>query len=425
MAELPESNIFRRGPISDLLKRQMLAAVDRVRRSGDEVFLKAADLALRLVEEYSFPIPKLGEPEMTWDSTRFNLREISPDPLQPRQVVDGVVIHVYYALEGFSEAIFYRPEKHFDPLPRGSADIEKVVCTWFATSTTDARTIKQSEVERDRLTLMVKRLGEDLTRFNAELATEIHNEIDRLAGLEQGASAWGLRIRKNAPETYNVPSSSVQLKLKGRSEAALTLREDHYEHILKVCGNMAEVMERSPTAFKRITEQNLRIHFLVQLNAQFEGGATAETFNLGGKTDIRIHWEGNVLFIAECKYWNGEASYSATIDQLLDYVTWRDTKTAILVFNTNKDFTNVLREIAAATRKHPHFKRADENFKHNSGFRYSMQNKNDHDREFLMTVLAFDVPISGSGRTLKHKDNAAASVAVEPNAVIAEVSALP
>ena len=33
-------------------------------------------------------------------------------------------------------------------------------------------------------------------------------------------------------------------------------------------------MERSPYAFKAMNEENLRQHFLVQLNGQFEGNAT-------------------------------------------------------------------------------------------------------------------------------------------------------
>jgi len=383
----------------------MAIALDAVRNCGDDAFVNAEDLATRLVEKYSFPIPQLGEPELSWTPLRFDIRQLSANslPISARKVVDGVAIHIRYQLDGFSDAVFYRSKKHSDPLPRGAVDIENVVCTWFANSTNDENTIKQSEAERAKLTWMIDELGEDLTRFNTELATSIKVEIDRLNDLGQGASAWGLSIRKNAPETYRIPADPIQLKLKDLPKSSPKLHEDHYEHILKVCGNMAEVMERSPTAFKKISEPSLRFHFLVQLNAQFEGGATAETFNLGGKTDIRIHWEGKVIFIAECKYWKGEASYSATIDQLLDYVTWRDTKVAILVFNTNKDFTNVLKEIDAATCKHANFIRADQEYKHNSGFRYIMKNKNDHDREFVITVLGFDVPINGAERTVNVK----------------------
>jgi len=97
--------------------------------------------------------------------------------------------------------------------------------------------------------------------------------------------------------------------------------------------NMVTVIERSPSAFKNMQEEDIRQHFLVQLNGQYEGQATGETFNLEGKTDILIRVEGKNIFIAECKFWKGPESLKKAIDQLLDYTTWRDTKTAIVVFN--------------------------------------------------------------------------------------------
>ena len=50
-----------------------------------------------------------------------------------------------------------------------------------------------------------------------------------------------------------------------------TLQEDHYKNILCICENMARVMERSPSAFEKIAEEDLRWHFIMQLNAQYDG----------------------------------------------------------------------------------------------------------------------------------------------------------
>ena len=47
----------------------------------------------------------------------------------------------------------------------------------------------------------------------------------------------------------------------------------------------------------------------------------------------------------------------ATVDQLLAYVTWLDTKTAILLFNKNKDLSQVLEQIEPALRAHSRFVR--------------------------------------------------------------------
>jgi hypothetical protein len=154
---------------------------------------------------------------------------------------------------------------------------------------------------------------------------------------------------------------------------------------------MVRVMELSPHAFHDMGEEDLRSHFLVQLNGAFKGQATGETFNFQGKTDILIRVNGKNVFIAECKFWKGEKVFLGTIDQLLSYLSWRDTKAAVLVFNRNTDFSAVLSKIAEITPKHANFKRelgkSDE-----STFRYVFGQPNDQNREITLTVMAFDIP---------------------------------
>lgn len=164
-----------------------------------------------------------------------------------------------------------------------------------------------------------------------------------------------------------------------------------YEEILRIMKNMTRVMEYSPHAFVKMGEEDLRTHFLVQLNGAYEGQATGETFNFEGRTDILIRVDGRNIFIAECKFWTGEKAYLETIDQLLRYLSWRDTKAAIVVFNRNVGFSDVVAKIAEATPKHANFKRMvgklDE-----SSFRYIFGQPNDTNREITVTVQAFDIP---------------------------------
>jgi len=154
---------------------------------------------------------------------------------------------------------------------------------------------------------------------------------------------------------------------------------------------MAHVMERSPSAFVDMGEESLRQHFLVQLNGQFEGAATGETFNFQGKTDILIRVEDRNIFIAECKFWGGEKAFLETIDQLLGYLSWRDTKTAVVIFSRNRDFSSVVNTILLATEKHPHKKRGPTK-EGGTRFKYVFGNPKDANRELFLTVLAFDIP---------------------------------
>jgi hypothetical protein len=169
------------------------------------------------------------------------------------------------------------------------------------------------------------------------------------------------------------------------------LSDADYEHILDVMQGMTQVMELSPSAFHDVDEEALRSHFLVQLNGHYQGQATGETFNYEGKTDILIRSEGKNVFIAECKFWSGPKKLIETIDQLLGYSSWRDTKTAIVIFNRNRDFSKVLAAIPDAVRAHPQYKR-DLLGSTESVFRYQFANRDDRNRELFLTVLAFDVP---------------------------------
>ena len=119
--------------------------------------------------------------------------------------------------------------------------------------------------------------------------------------------------------------------------------------------------------------------------------ATGETFNYQGKTDILVRSEGRNIFIAECKFWSGPKMLTDTIDQLLSYTSWRDTKTAVIVFNRNKDFSKVLAAIPGTTKAHANFKRELPGSTE-TVFRYCFAHRDDKNRELLLTVLAFDVP---------------------------------
>lgn len=138
-------------------------------------------------------------------------------------------------------------------------------------------------------------------------------------------------------------------------------------------------------------EEDLRQHFLVQLNGQYEGQATGETFNLSGKTDILIRAEDKNIFIAECKFWEGPESLVKAIDQLLGYSSWRDTRTALLIFNRDRQLSTVLAKIPEVVKQHPNFRRKVE-YKSETGFRFVLHHRDDVARELILTILVFEVP---------------------------------
>jgi hypothetical protein len=154
---------------------------------------------------------------------------------------------------------------------------------------------------------------------------------------------------------------------------------------------MATTMERDPATFATLGEESLRSLFLATLNSHFQGQATGETFNAEGKTDILIRVNDRNVFVAECKIWKGSQSLSAAIDQVLGYAAWRDTKTAILLFSRNKDFTSVIEQIDKVVHDHACFKKTLAK-RGDTEFCYKFRSRDDPNRELTLTVLAFNVP---------------------------------
>lgn len=258
------------------------------------------------------------------------------------------------------------------------------------------RTIAEIEGYLNSLRTNVNAFNETIKQ---QARQQIENRREKLLRDQNLVAELGfpLKEREGAPRTYAPPEVKRRIKpsLPPQStqpfkpEPAVT--SEDYEHILVVLESMAHVMELSPSAFEKIDEESLRSHFLVQLNGHYQGQATGETFNYSGKTDILLRVQGRNIFIAECKYWGGAKKLSETLDQLLSYSSWRDTKVALIIFNRRKWFSGVLQDIAPTVERHPNYKRTIP-IAGETRFRFILSHKDDPAREMIVTVLAFDVP---------------------------------
>jgi len=120
--------------------------------------------------------------------------------------------------------------------------------------------------------------------------------------------------------------------------------------------------------------------------------ATGETFNKKGRTDILIQDnDGYNVFIAECKLWKGGVYLSAAINQLLErYVSWRDEKVAILVFNKDvASFSDVVIKAIEAVKNHPKCinmvkKRKD------TSISFSFKHFEDHEKSLKLELVLFN-----------------------------------
>ena len=344
---------------------------------------------------------QIDQKETQVDVSRDPFRMI-PDSSEPFYV-KGTDTAFFVPFEGDAALFNCQPSTFTLSPPRGYVNNGELILRYVQTEP-NANAIKR-EFDRDLASIKqyLASISEQVARFNEELKGKINLWVQTrrswlLTNQNMVASlGFPMRRRADAPATYAAPNvrrkpamARVPTSAKPfQPEPELEIAE--YEHILSVISSMVQVIERSPHAFEGMGEEDLRQHFLVQLNGHYEGQATGETFNFEGKTDILIRSEGKNIFIAECKFWKGPESLIKAIDQLLGYASWRDTKTALLVFNRDRNFTTVLEKIPEVAKAHAQFKRQVD-YKAESGFRFVLQHRDDPSKELILTVLAFEVP---------------------------------
>jgi hypothetical protein len=324
-----------------------------------------------------------------------------------RVIVPGTRITLHVPFSGEQQLLPLRASTfNYNP-PRATIDGGELLFTYDGPHANVGGAKQHFEAQLASLRLHLSWTQSDVQDLNRGLGREARAAIDaRRARLLEGqglvaALGFPLRAKPDAPRTYAVPD--VRRKVVPAPPPSSSapyvpepaLDDGIYEQILTILANMVRVMEQSPDAFAGMSEQDLRTHFLVQLNGQFEGRAAGETFHGSGKTDILLQEKDKSIFIAECKFWDGPASLTAALDQLLDYVTWRDAKCALLLFNRRKDFSSVIAQIPALLESHP--QRAGEvKALAETTFRVRLRHRDDPVREIVCNVLAFNVPAKRS-----------------------------
>ena len=194
----------------------------------------------------------------------------------------------------------------------------------------------------------VEYLARDIAAYNSTLSSSIESALAKRENLSKKLT--NLFAELEIPvEQKKTADGNIALRKKLRLESKPESRETNcyisdviYEEILDIIRNCYATCERTPATYTSLDEEALRDLALVPLNCQYEGRATGETFRNKGKTDISIEEKNRAAFVAECKIWKGRKNFTAAIEQLLGYLTWRDSKTALLIFSRNKNFKEVL-----------------------------------------------------------------------------------
>jgi hypothetical protein len=299
-------------------EQEMFTEIDRI--AGNTLLnTNVDDLCDYLQQRYCLDLPRLKTDEINVDQQEAQIdvsRDWSrgiDDRSRPHYIT-GTAILFFIPFDGDSLLFRHRPSQYTLNPPRATIDERAAeVRLQYEQTNHDAKAVK-TQFDRDLSAIQnwLQFVEDDIAPFNQAIPEKARHRIEQrreklLKDQNLVASiGYPLRKRSDAPQTYVVPTVSRKIAVFPSSstepftpEPALDIGE--YEHILSVITNMVMVIERSPQAFIHMKEEDMRQQFLVQLNGQYEGQATGETFNFNGKTDILIRAEERNIFIAECK----------------------------------------------------------------------------------------------------------------------------
>ncbi len=210
--------------------------------------------------------------------------------------------------------------------------------------------------------------------------------------------AVGVKKMDETSASFNTPTIKkkviIQPKITDKnkhisSEPSMT--QEVYDDVIKTLYEYGKGMEKKPALYTAKDEEALRDHFVLILETRYENAtASGETFNRIGKTDIILKYASDAsnLFVAECKFWHGAGEFHKAISQLLGYLTWRDSKVALMLFVQNQNFSNVLNTILEETVKHPFYKKQVRK-RGESSFSYIFCLPLDKDKEIQFEIMAF------------------------------------
>ena len=325
--------------------------------------------------------------------------------VQPGKSYKKDIIRYHIPFSGNSALFDYRPNSH----PLNTVDvliIDDDICFDIINFYNDQNKIEnQANFNIEILRSNITNINREVNLFNNSLKSKASISFDKrkkhLLKSNDLMFSLGIPIKKsdNVPSTFSISTPKAKKKISISPPAVFeeefkpepTLDSSTYQDILQIIQDVGKQFERMPSTYSDKDEESLRDHILLVLEPHFEGSATGETFNKSGKTDILLRYEGSNAFIAECKFWRGEKTYLSAINQLLSYLTWRDSKSAIVLFVKNKEFSSVIEKIQSATQNHPNFigfsgKNDD------TWLNYRFHINDDTNREIKLAVLLFHIP---------------------------------
>jgi hypothetical protein len=407
-----EEQLFFWPSLGTWLENKRRAARQAIQDWDTEQLLATAapEVADQLMDQYSVSCPVLHRSRITQHpvtETGDNGMETPvwngllpgvPSPAKLRRT--KAMIEVRY--DGDGDIFALRPSKYRPDPPCGLVLYpDTLVLTWTSDGPGSGDPVavrRHFDDQLDKIEQYLSWARVDIDRHNAALRTVITTHLaqrrakllaDRELEVGLGFPVWP--PRDPARPVAEQPMTAVP----GRPAADGTFRqhpvpqEELYEQALAVLRSARNALERTPAITARLNEEKIRDLLLAFLNTKFEGAAVGEAFNAAGKTDILIRAGDRNVLIAECKIWSGPKTMQDGITQLLRYLTWRDTRAALLVFIRRGQPTDVISKAVLEITRHPNFTRMLGAIEADDRYDFALHANGDPDQEIQLAFMPF------------------------------------
>jgi len=365
-------------PFAHLRNSKVQEIVREIDSQSDEYFesVPLEEFTEYLVSKYSiedFPILNWEETEMDFGETLISGRELPNDfvVLDPNKRFKKKVVKYHVPIVGNSDILRFYPSNYRIGSTPGSLSIhENVLCFGF-TDVYNEPTKVESTFNKSKETVKcrLRDVKREFDSYNHQLRGIVQNEISKRVQKINHSNDYKAKFtypikKKSIPTAFESPRIVKKKKISPKPLGSSVgtnnqchINEEDYMHILGLLQDCGRNWEQHPDIYKGKGEEALRDQLIFVLAPNIEGVVAGEAYNKKGKTDIAIKYESTNLFIGECKIWKGKKEFTKTINQILGYLTWRDSKAAIMMFVPNQEISTVISAADEAAKDHPNFVR--------------------------------------------------------------------
>jgi hypothetical protein len=406
------NNIFS-DPFTNLTRSKAQEIVEEIESQPDEYFesVPIEEFAEYLVAKFTiddFPTLIWEEIQMEFSETEVAGRDLPRtfDVSDPSKRFKMKVVEYHVPIEGNSGFLRFRQSNIISTaVTYGTLSINgNILCFSFTDVYNDPSKVESAfNTSKNTVNGKISGVKKEFDAYNRDLRgfiqVEINKRVQKINHTNDYKSKFKYPIKKkNVPTAFESPrivkKKKITPKPVGLTNGANKQRfisDEDYMHILGLLQDFGKNWEHHPEIYKGKGEEALRDQLIFVLAPNIEGVVAGEAYNKKGKTDIAIKHESTNLFIGECKIWKGPQVFTKTIDQILGYLTWRDSKAAIMMFVPNQEISAVKSAADETAKSHSNFVRVLEVI--NEGWvNYRFHLENDPGTYLSLAVQLYHLP---------------------------------